>query len=211
MNIHTIKQRFLTDLKERPVSVVISKWLIDRTPHIFYGKRQLCILWKEKLSERLGIDSHAMCIIGSAGLGFSLNPNKKFKPFDNLSDVDVAIISNYYFEQSWHTLRNIGSSLYLLDYKQKASIRDHVQRLIYWGTIAIDRIITIFPFGKLWMKSLSDMARIEPMEDRKINIRLYKDFESLRSYHAYNLTKLRQELFFPTGEKVNESILEHNP
>jgi hypothetical protein len=163
-NIHSTKQRFLADLKERPVSLVFSKWLIDRTPHICYGNRHICLLWKEKLAERLGIDSNAMCIIGSAGLGFSLSPYKNFKKFDHTSDIDVAIISHYYFEISWHALRNIGSRLYTLDPKQRIAIQEHVNRLIYWGTIATDKILIVLPFGRKWIKTLSDMARVAPTD-----------------------------------------------
>lgn len=210
MNKHTTKQKFITDLKGRSISLVISKWLIDRTPYIFLSNRHTYIEWKELLAGKIGIDSHAICIMGSAGIGFSLNPNKNFRPFDHTSDVDIAIISNYYFELSWHNLRTLGTKLYHLDPTQKASVQDHVSRLIYWGTIATDRILTIFPFGKSWIEALSDMARIQPTEGRCVNIRLYKDFESLRAYQFDNLNKLRQRILSPIGGEKNESLLEHN-
>ena len=197
MNRYSTKNRFLSDLKEYQTSLIVSKWLIDRTPHIFSGQRLWYLEWKEILSEKLEIDSHAMSIMGSASIGFSLNPNKNFKYFDDTSDVDIAIISNYYFELSWHYLRNLGSKVYALDQTKKASIKDHVSRLIYWGTIATDKILSILPFGKKWLKTISEMSSIQPTINHKINLRLYKDFESLRAYHINNLNKLREKLFTP--------------
>jgi hypothetical protein len=192
--IQLVKNRFLADLKRLPPSLVASKWLIDRTPYIFENNRNDYLQWKESLGEKLGIDSNALSIVGSAKLGFSLNPNKNYKNFDNDSDVDVAVISNHYFDLSWHFLRNIGTQLYTLEQLQKYSVQDHRQRLIYWGTIATDRILGILPFSKLWLKAVSEMATISPTFSRNINMRIYMDYESLKAYQVNNLVNLRDAL-----------------
>lgn len=38
------------------------------------------------------------------------------------------------------------------------------------------------------------MGQRAPFENRTVNIRIYKDFESLRDYQAKNLDKLRLKL-----------------
>jgi hypothetical protein len=106
-------------------------------------------------------------------------------------------------------LRNLGSKLYKLPPNQKTIVRDHVQRLIYWGTIATDKILPLFPYGRRWLDILTDMAFIHPTTDREINIRIYKDFESLKAYQINNLIALRQNLFQPTTNEevlINESL-----
>ena len=195
MNIHRKKERFLADLRNKPLSLVFSKWILEKTPYIFDGNKVKEIEWKEELSKKLGVDSHALSIIGSAALGFSLNPNKKFRYFNEKSDIDVAIISHHHFEIGWVFLRSLGTGYYNLNPKQKASVEDHRKRLIYWGTLATDNILTMLPFGKLWFESLTKAASVFPINDRDINIRLYRDYESLRAYHVMNLEKIRQNFY----------------
>ena len=210
MRLESAKQRFLQDLGEKPLSLVMSKWMIDRTPHLFYNSRNQCLEWKEKLAQKIGVDSHAILIMGTASLGFSLNPSKNFKLFDADSDVDVAIISHHYFEISWHCLRTLGTKIYKLNPKQKASVQDHRQRLVYWGTVATDRILPILPFGKKWIGALTEMAFVEPTTNRDINVRLYNDFESLRAYHLENLKKIKNNLFSTQGDEINETISQYD-
>ncbi len=77
----------------------------------------------------------------------------------------------------------------------KQSVRDHVHKYIYWGTIATDKLLPYLPFGKKWLEALDQMSRIAPTVGRDIKIRVYKDFDSLRSYQVNNLKNLRaQEL-----------------
>lgn len=203
---------FIKDLESEPLSFVAMKWVIERTPYIFLKSRIDYISWKEQLSKKLGIDGKSITFTGSSCTGFSLNPNKNFRVFDEESDIDIAIISNHYFDISWHYLRNIGTARYNLKPEQKASVQDHVNRLIYWGTIATDKILEILPFGAHWFKELQSMAISPPTEGREINIRIYKDFESLKAYHVNNLTGLRQKLYTKTnhGASENETVLKHN-
>lgn len=126
---------------------------------------------------------------------FCLNPHKNYRLYNDESDVDVAIISELYFDIAWKELRNLGTKRYDLTPKQKASLQDHVDRLIYWGTIATDKLLELFPFGKEWAFHLLDLAKLEPINNKAINIRLYKDFESLRAYHVNNLEKIKLQLF----------------
>src|SRR5690606_3802231 len=99
-------------------------------------------------------------LIGSAAVGLSLNPDKNFKEFNEESDIDVAVVSDHYFDISWHHLRNLGPRRHRLSTKEKLALQDHRERLIYWGTIATDKIIQILPFGASWMKSIDEMRKI---------------------------------------------------
>ena len=79
-------------------------------------------------------------------------------------------------------------------FKEKDSIRDHRERLVYWGTIATDKIIQILPFGKEWINAIDEMRKIDPTIDRDINFRIYKDFESLREYQSQGIGKLKDKI-----------------
>ena len=185
------KSAFKKDLTLQPVSFLVSKWVLERVPHIFDGDILAYIRWKEGLAKGLAVDSRAIIITGSAGCGFSLNPNKNFRDFDEESDVDVALVSQYYFDISWRRLQTLGATLYRLTQKQKASVKDHKERLVYWGTIATDRILPILPFAKQWVAATETFGHESPINSRDIKVRVYRDFESLRAYQTNGFYELR--------------------
>jgi hypothetical protein len=123
----------------------------------------------------------------------SLNPNKDFKAFSHESDIDVAVISEHHFAISWRALR----TLKLPDarnYKDREAIKEHRTNHIYWGTIATDRVLHYLPFVRPWTEALAAMAGESPTEEREIKIRLYRDYEALRSYHMSGLETLAATL-----------------
>jgi len=193
------KDIFLTELQEKPISFMVSKWIVDRIPFVFEDNLESYIEWKENLAKELGVDSKAMIFVGSSGCGFSLNPSKNYKEFNDESDIDVAIVSQFYFDLAWHHLRNLNAKQrYSLTPKQQISVQEHVSRFIYWGTIATDTILEILPFGKHWILALERAKAKKPIDNREIKIRLYRDFESLRAYQRNNFEKLRGELLTST-------------
>ena len=189
-----MKEQLIGDIIKQPITYTTSKWIIEGVPFLFGNDFDSYLNWKQKLSDLIGVDSKAIVFTGSASVGFSLNPDKNLKPFSLESDIDVAIISSYYFDVSWFFLRNIGTRMYSLTQKEKNAIDDHRKRLIYWGTIATDKIIQILPFGKEWIRSIEEMAKETPTMGRQINFRIYKDFEALKSYHNNNLKLIKDKL-----------------
>ncbi len=127
-------------------------------------------------------------------MGFSLNPRKNFGAFSPQSDIDVAIISDHYFSEAWRFLRSLDLTLAQLTNPQRNSIRDHRGRLIYWGTIAADKILPILPFAQPWMAAAAHMSGLPPADQRDINFRIYKDFGALRAYQMQGLASLRTKI-----------------
>lgn len=185
---------FKSEITNSDISFMTSKWIIEKVPFIFSDNLELYIKWKEMLANKIGVDSKAIVITGSASVGFSLNPDNNLREFNVNSDIDVAIVSQHYFDISWHFLRNVGTKRYRYTRKQKDAIDEHRNRLIYWGTIATDKIIQILPFGEKWILALNEMAAFDPTKDRIINIRIYKDFEALRAYHLGNLKTIKDKI-----------------
>jgi len=185
---------FKTELIGADISFITSKWILEKVPHIFENDLNRYIEWKELLASKIGVDGKAIVLTGSASVGFSLNPDNNLRAYNDKSDIDVAIVSQHYFDISWHFLRNIGTKRYSYSRKERDAIDDHRNRLIYWGTIATDKIIQILPFGEKWISSLNEMAAYEPTKDRVINIRIYKDFEALRAYHLNNIRAIKDNL-----------------
>lgn len=186
---------FKNDLVNDRPSLVAQKWVIDRTPYVFNSDQEEYVLWKSKLAEKIEVDGRAITLIGSASIGFSLNPDKNYRKFDQSSDIDIAIVSAHHFELAWHTVRNFGALRHRLTILQQNSLKDHRSRLIYWGTFDTKHLLPRLPFGKQWFEAFEKMTALPPTRDREINARIYRDFESLSAYHVNNLNTLRAAQF----------------
>lgn len=190
----SIRDDVLTVLRTEPTEKFVRESLFDRVPHVFNGDRNAFLFWKGTLARALEVDSACISFVGSAAIGISLNPNKGFKLFDDESDIDVGVISHYHFTISWRYLRTQGHRRLHLDTKTISAWDEHVSRLIYWGTIATDKLLGILPFGQQWLKALSLMSTISPTVGRDINLRIYADYESLRAYQELSAKKARDEI-----------------
>lgn len=186
-----IRQQFLEALEQESTDLLASVWILNRIPHPFNDNLVDYAKWRHDLARDLKVDPSAVLITGSAVFGISLNPNKNYRAFDEHSDIDVAVVSDYHFTEGWRTLRNLGPKLHGLPPRSKQAVNDHVSRLIYWGTIATDRILALLPYGQQWQAALAHAAQREPTLGRIINIRVYRDLDSLRAYQVNNLNSLK--------------------
>lgn len=184
----------IEELKSWNPNKYLDHKILEPIPFIFNNNFDGYLFWKSQLSQKIDVDSRAVSIVGSAAIGFSLNPSKNFKAFDASSDIDIAIVSHYYFDISWHRIRNLGSLYHSQPPIIKASLTEHVQKLIYWGTIATDKILPILPFCKEWSEGKKILSNIWPTENREINFRIYKDFESLRAYQLQGVRSAQEKI-----------------
>lgn len=178
-----------------------SKYIFESVPYVFGDDIDSYIAWKAELGERIGVDPRAIAIAGSAGVGISLNPAKGLRAYGPTSDVDIAVVSFHHFDIAWRTLRSMSTASRLsLTPPQRESRRDHEKRLIYWGTIAGDRLLEILPFAQPWVAAFSHMSSIDPTMGRVINARIYRDFESLRAYQLRSVERARNHVETTEGD-----------
>jgi len=183
-----------TDLRELSPREFVSEYLFDRVPHLFSGDRKLYVEWKTKLANAIEVDPACIILVGSSAVGISLNPAKHFKRFDETSDIDVAVVSNYHFTVAWRFLRTQGHRRTHVDAKTRIAWDEHVRRFIYWGTIATDKLLGILPFGPQWLSAVTEMTRVTPTVGRDIKLRIYSDYESLRTYQVLSAQNAREDI-----------------
>jgi hypothetical protein len=172
---------------------VVAEYVLERIPHIFNQDWSLYRKWRAELGSRLGVDPCDISITGSACVGVSLSPRKNFSLFHDRSDIDVAVVSPYHFDVAWRCLRAFRLADARNNRERQAVIR-HRENYIYWGCIATDRILRIMPFVKDWLIASSDMGGIKPTEGRDVNFRIYRDYESLRSYQTNGVRTLQAQI-----------------
>lgn len=182
-----------SELESLKSSRFVTKWIMDATPFVFENNTMDYIVWREEIAQKMNVDPTDILISGSACLGFSINPAKNFKLFDEKSDIDVCIISPYYFDTAWRDLLQLNPNR--LHGKMKSALMDHRQRLIFWGTIATDKILPLLSFGPSWDKIINESQSLEILKDRDINFRIYKDRRSLRDYLIQGINKCKEQIW----------------
>lgn len=180
-----ILDNLLNDFKSEPHEYVVSKWITERIPALFDGDEDLYRRTKLKIADMLGLDSCSIVFVGSSCTGFSLNPNKDCKMFDDSSDIDIAVISHWHFTEAWHWLKIQNSSL--LQGKAKKAYNSHRSHYIFDGTIATDQILLFLPFGKAWKDAILELEKDPVFKGLEIHFRLYQDHKSLIDYHISNI------------------------
>jgi hypothetical protein len=141
---------------------------------------------------------------GSASVGFSLSPYKTLlKEFTPASDIDIGIISGYYFDIAWHELREFKINSSKISMSMKTAIEEHRLRYIYWGTIATDRILPLLSFGQDWDNAMRGLKKYEGFGSRDIKFRIYKDNKSFRDYITQGIIKCRDNLMEGKYEKLS--------
>ena len=185
------RQLFIDALKSSTPTHFVDDYFYDRIPFVFQGDRTKFVDWKRRLGRLIGVDPACITLVGSGATGFSMNPNKSFRQFDEGSDIDVAIISTHYFTLGWHYLRMNGSRRLRLDSRTKNAWDEHVSKYIYFGTLATDKLLGVLPFGKEWLRAGTEMANLEPTFGRSVKFRIYMDYDALRSYQVSGVQTLR--------------------
>lgn len=185
------------DLSRLDSSTFTSIHILDRVPAIFESRRQYAG-WRAQVGKGLGVDPLNLLVVGSTSVGVSLSPSKTklMKPYHSGSDVDLAVVSAQHFDEAWRWLRGLGPMDIL-----RAKSRDtadllqwHKRSLVFDGTIATERLLPYLPFGADWAAVLGRAGKLPPTQDRDVNARIYRDFDSLRAYHEKNVESLKVEI-----------------
>jgi hypothetical protein len=188
----------LDDLRTCDPETFVSTHIFDRVPHAFADDRTGYVTWKRLLAKGLGVDSADLTVVGSAATGISLNPYKNYRPYGDHSDIDVAVISSFHFQSAWRFLRQNGNLRARLSVKERASWDEHRTSLLFWGTIATDRLLPRFPFGAEWRAAIDAVQATVPMV-QPIAVRVYNDYEALRTYQLNSVRMRQRDKLMDTG------------
>ena len=103
-------EEYKEDIQKLSVESIYNKYIISGD--IWYFRNKYGYNWFEEydrfkmfISNKLGVHYNDIAVAGSAKLGFSLNPKKNFRAFNDESDIDIIVISQKYFYLFWDSYR----------------------------------------------------------------------------------------------------------
>jgi hypothetical protein len=188
--------------------VFVSRHLFESVPHAFSGDLERWIDWKTRLGRHLEVDPAEMVLTGSSAVGFSMNPSKNYAAFHPGSDIDVGVISAHHFEIAWRYLRRSRPGWLLLPPETRRALKWHRNNYVFSGAIATDMILSLLPFGQAWQTGLDDMATQHPTLDHEVRLRIYRDYDALRTYQVGCVEKLRRALLETVEDETEISTEE---
>jgi hypothetical protein len=144
---------------------------------------------KQRIAQEFGINTSTdLFIVGSAKLGFSIAPPKRWKRFDDTSDIDVAIINHELYQAVWHEVHDYQlSGAYWPDRRQ-------FEKNFLRGWIRPDLLPSspMLPFTARWWEFFRSLKSEQLAGPYKIAGALYHDIQFLVKYQASAVARCRE-------------------
>lgn len=195
------------------VTEFVSRRLFAGTPWIFRNNPGGYPRWRQECAIEARVQPDSLFIVGSAATGFSLAPRKAGRPFRKVSrsgpasDIDLAIVDNQLFTDSWDLLvahdrgrnliKTLGSSMGIP--VEPSSTLAPVRAGIYWGWASHAHLFIGTEPSRRVRSVLMVTGRQQPFIGHEASARVYRRYDDLLDYHVYSARKLRRFLEDPQG------------
>ena len=197
-----MKDIFFNDLKsltdEQNLYDFCRKRVLHGTPFIFKDKEDEYYSFRNKIAQKYDISFHEIYITGSAKLGFSPHKNKDF---DLDSDIDVAIISDTFFESIMFKI-----SLFQMDLREsRNSLQTHELKSYHsfleytaMGWIRPDKLPVKFQMNELkddWFDFFNSLSygRSE-VGNYKVAAGVFKSYSHYERYIVSGLAQIKNRI-----------------
>ena len=194
--------------------ILAKVFLLEGIPYVFQTSPMKYLIFREQVAERFSVGSRDVCIVGSAKLGYSPSPGKKFgRAFSETSDVDVVIISEKIFHQgsselfrSIHELEpqvNIVRSFFetkktqepTVDLRDWLKVKDVIRNYIYEnfnpGLLPDDNPLRNSIFDRITSTAGLFLALEPQVFVSKIRARIFRTWRSAEDYYTNSLRQLK--------------------
>lgn len=182
------------DLLKIPVEEVYNKYIIGGDVWYFkdkYGENWFDIYdqFKIFISKKLEVHYNDIAIAGSAKLGFSLNPTKNFRLFNEESDIDIIVISRKYFYLFWDSYRR----------DSYAEVRTPNFNKVCFGIFRKYIIFDGFKKNNLdylkWLKKIQGFEKNLQLEfeiENSIHYRIFESWDAAKDYYIASIVKSKK-------------------
>ena len=193
-------------LATKPLEDIVTEYVFSGVPFVFRNQPDGVDALRQHLSKALGLIPENILVVGSAKIGFSLNPDRFPRQFSSFSDIDVLVVDSGLFDRiwtavlKWHYPRK-GSQLGGQDAPWMRNIRRH----IYWGAIMPNNIRyvglslpevlePIRDLSTAWFDAFHSLSLYPEFSAWDISGLLYRSWEHARLYHVEGLRRIKVQL-----------------
>lgn len=188
LDISTRIEEFRNDLVRRPNSVIVQKYITHGKCYALDEAAYFEL--KSSIASEFALHPSQVLIVGSAKLGFSIVKAKRYRPFGDTSDIDVAIISPALFNSMWEDAFNFWrTGAYWPEI-------DAFRRYLFRGWIRPDKLPPEKSFERRrhWWEYFRTITQSQVFGPFPIRAGLYKSWHYLESYQQTCVSECRGEL-----------------
>ena len=178
--------RFQEDLVRLNDDTVFQKYIAFGDSYILTP--ELYFELKHDIAVKFGVHSTQVILVGSAKLGFSIAPNKRYQHFGDESDLDVAVISQDLFDALWSIAFDYWNVAG--DWNRGADFRDYLFR----GWVRPDCLPPSIQLADDWFEYFRQLTAGQRFGPFKISAGVYKSWRFLARYQEIAIAQCRQSL-----------------
>ncbi|MFZ1937331.1 MAG: hypothetical protein WCB27_11890 [Thermoguttaceae bacterium] len=145
------------------------------------------------VAEKFNLHPSAIVVVGSCRTGFSIKAERRYRPADSASDIDVAMISREQFDCYWD-----GVFEYARLHKAWKWTHRYQEfvRMLFNGWIDPRGLPSVPTFSQAqqWVTFFDDLMQSRRFGSRRITARLYRNWERLESYQEKRVSSCHAEL-----------------
>ena len=182
--------KFKSDL-HLPTVAVIRKHVIFGDCWVFRNDEYYEL--KADVADHFHVHPNEVLVVGSAKLGFSIAPHKRYREFGDSSDIDIAIVSSSLFEGIWlQALESKESNGYFWDVQEKKAFQDYFFR----GWIRPDKLpqASNFTLREDWKEYFRNLTSEGKYGVYPLAAGLYKSWYHIEHYQSNCIRSCQQEL-----------------
>lgn len=149
--------------------------------------------FRRYIAKKLGVHFPDIAIVGSAKTGFSMNPSKNFKEFDNKSDIDIVVVSSQLYYDFWDE--------YLKEYNSITGIRNgsykYITSCIFKKFIIMDGFDNSNDYYAKWQKKTKGFEKDLQLMfkiNNDIHYRIFESWDAVKMYYCKGLLENREKL-----------------
>jgi hypothetical protein len=195
MNLFDYKYETFSSLViANPAEDIVQKIIIDTFPYAFSNNPENYWHLRSRICNKFHVHPQNFTIIGSAKLGFSLNPDTPGKLYSDASDIDIVLVSDYLFESIWLNLISYRNSVYYrLDSYAKQRFNE-LQMVLFWGQLRLDKLSNSFDFAKDWWEFFNELSTDNKYGNKQIRAAIFKSWHHATNYYVKSVNQIREQL-----------------
>lgn len=146
-----------------------------------------------RIAQNFGLHPNHIIVVGSARLGFSLKPHKRFA-FAEPKDIDVAVISDRLFDEYWEMI--FEKVRFDRTWPSSSKKNQRFVRSLFAGWITPHELpnLPTFARAKSWVEFFDVLTRERLCGIRKISGRLYRTWSRLEAYQELMVKQCKRDL-----------------
>ncbi|SRR5258707_1535843 len=192
--IHARIAKFKNDLPTLDNSTLVRKYITFGDSYLLDEEQHFSL--RVMISKQFEIHPSEVLVVGSAKMGFSIAENKRYRPFNDRSDIDIAIISEDLFNKIWRLVFDFWEENENTDSIVYWAKENHFKDYLFRGWIRPDKLppASKFDLSKRWWEFFRKLTNEGSYGPYKISAGLYKSWYYLERYQSICIKQCKQDL-----------------